>query len=404
MKSTLQYSVTMQRDTVSASYAMREKSTSHRTISGWAPLLRRLGLSAENAFELVCDRIDARFRPDRPVQIVPYRGFGTRDQGFLQARVLAYNAKAKSTSGNLWRNLANSYRRFDTDEVKGERVHATVNGCVFEQISDHEGYVQFELSGPLIENNGITQIRLSLPDRLNGVETMAELVIPPASARFGVISDIDDTIMLTGASNVLKMMRLTLLESSESRLAFPGVAEFYSALHSRCNPFFYVSSSPWNLYDFLEDFFTVKGIVPGSLQLRDFGLEETHFVAAPHFDHKYNAIERILDHYPSLPFVLIGDSGQDDAQVYHAVVERDPARIVAVYIRDVCGDVSNREVQRILADMRRSGVPALMVPDTQAAAVHAVGLGLINEAHLPAITSAVFDDTRHHAVLDNQVS
>jgi phosphatidate phosphatase APP1 len=102
---------------------------------------------------------------------------------------------------------------------------------------------------------------------------------PPPSAQFGVISDIDDTVIRTDATRLLRMLKRTLLENARTRLPFEGVAEFYSGLHARrtvraLNPVFYVSSSPWNLYAVLTDFLEHQGIPLGPLMLRDWGISE----------------------------------------------------------------------------------------------------------------------------------
>ena len=230
----------------------------------------------------------------------------------------------------------------------------------------------------------------------------AEVILPGADARFGVISDIDDTLLVTQATSLLKMMRLTLLESSESRVAFPGVAAFYEALHDGTNPFFYVSSSPWNLHEFLQDFMRLKGIVSGPLLLRDFGLDENKLVAGPHLEHKLAQIRRVMDRFPTLPFVLVGDSGQRDPEVYDRIVEAYPGRVLAVYIRDVSDGVRDRAVQDIAARLAGQDVDMLLVPDTLAAARHAASRGWLDEAALARVAEDVGRELAPHEALDAQ--
>ena len=108
-----------------------------------------------------------------------------------------------------------------------------------------------------------------------------------------------------------------------------------------------MSSSPWNLYDLLVDFLDLNGIPAGPLMLRDFGLRYEPTAGSGHLGHKLKEMRQILQAYPQLQFILIGDSGQEDPEIYREVVKEFPGRILAIYIRDVqlpdrkdCGDVS----------------------------------------------------------------
>jgi phosphatidate phosphatase APP1 len=175
------------------------------------------------------------------------------------------------------------------------------------------------------------------------------------------------------------MIKLTLLESSRTRVAFEGVSAFYRALEGRSNPFFYVSSSPWNLHQFLIEFMELHCIPTGAMYLRDFGLDETKLIAGAHKTHKLDAIERILNFTGSLKFILAGDSGQRDPEVYAEVVRRHPKRILAIYIRDVSDVARDGEVQLLIEEVNSFGIDMLLVPDTRAAARHAAEQGYIDE-------------------------
>src|SRR5690606_25328263 len=143
-------------------------------------------------------------------------------------------------------------------------------------------------------------------------------LVPPATARFGVISDIDDTVLWTNARNRLRMIAMLMRTNAHTRKPFKGVSAFYRALRDGAsgdegNPIFYVSSSPWNLYVPLVDFLDAQGVPHGPLLLKDYG-DHTLFAANEHGTHKSAAIERIFATYPRLSFVLIGDSGEQDPE------------------------------------------------------------------------------------------
>jgi phosphatidate phosphatase APP1 len=182
------------------------------------------------------------------------------------------------------------------------------------------------------------------------------------------------------------MLGTVLLENAHVRLPFEGVAAFYRALHRGRNPIFYVSSGPWNLYDLLAEVFEIRGIPAGPIFLQDWGLEEEKLLVRRHDDHKREQIDAVVATYPSLPFILIGDSGQRDPEIYADVARRHPGRIRAIYIRDVTEDPRESAVREIAAAIEReSGVPTLLVEDTIAAAQHAAANGWIEAAEVPAI-------------------
>jgi phosphatidate phosphatase APP1 len=131
------------------------------------------------------------------------------------------------------------------------------------------------------------------------VRATARALVPAAAARFGIVSDIDDTVIQSDATALLRMARHLLLGNARTRMPFAGVAAFYRALQAaraamRRIPLFYVSSSPWNLYDLLIEIFEHNGIPLGPLMLRDWGLTTRAAAHAPRA-HKGTAIARILD-------------------------------------------------------------------------------------------------------------
>ncbi len=382
-------------------------ASSHATL--WKTLALRAGLGAERVLDLARERFQQRFRPDLPLHIIPYTGFANADHLRLSGRILIYRKPPSSDPESTWGALRHAYRRFETDEVPGVKITARIGdaeAASAETHSDAEGYFHFELPTPPSARTpleSMIKVHLDLPEHTGEfASTEAQVVIPASDARFGVISDIDDTVLVTNATSIIRMMQLTLLGSSRSRMAFPGVAAFYSALHDRRNPFFYVSSSPWNLHEFLEDFMHLNSLVKGPMLLRDFGLDTEHFIAGSHHDHKLSAAKRVLDHYPELPFILIGDSGQDDPEIYSELIDAYPGRIHAVYIRDVSERVRDQQVQALIAKADARGVEMLLVPDSHEAAVHAVSKGFMSDTALAAIDAGVSDDRQPLPMEDEQ--
>ena len=331
------------------------------------------------------------------LQIVAYRSYGTASALYIKGRVLQDKKIAAPTDKDtVLSNLLNMYKRFESDEVPGAVVQASVGEETFNVTTDEEGYfvLKFATKQPIEEATLWHSIPLQIMDAPipyeKEITAQAEMMIPPPDAEYGIISDIDDTIIRTGATDWLAMSRTTFLHNAKTRLPFAGVAEFYRSLQlgrngKRNNPFFYVSSSPWNLYDLLIDFLDLNDIPEGPLLLRDFGLNETPEDGGGHMGHKLKEIEQILQAYPHLNFVLVGDSGQEDPAIYREVVTKFPGRILAIYIRDV--QLADREkiAVEISLSMQEHKVEMIIVDNTVEAATHAANTGLIFKAAIPAI-------------------
>jgi phosphatidate phosphatase APP1 len=321
--------------------------------------------------------------------IVPYMSYGTAGQLTVRGRVLkdeGFVAPDQEHSG--WRNLVELYKRLGSDEVPGARLCARFGDVEQEIVADDAGYfhAEFRLRQPLAASGWHTvALRLLEPAPAAGPAAQAEarVLVPPATARFGIISDIDDTILWSNVSNKLRMLKMLAVSNAHTRKPFKGVAAFYRALHEGAsgaenNPLFYVSSSPWHLYTPLVDFFQSQGIPPGPLLLKELGVRSL-FGAGRHQEHKLGNIEQILRTYPQLPFVLIGDSGQEDPEIYKEVVLRHPGRIRTIYIRNVDPDPARIEaIDRLIAEVRSSGAQLVLAPDSEYAAAHAAGEGLIS--------------------------
>jgi phosphatidate phosphatase APP1 len=268
-------------------------------------------------------RLARRWRD--PVIILPYLGYGTPQKLIVRGRVLEDEGFPPSTAGDSrWRNLVSFYKRLESDEVPGARLRARFRGVERETLTDDEGYFRIEMPVSRAATGRWHQVELQLLDL--PARATAQVLVPSRRARFAVISDIDDTIVRTNVASKLKMILTVALTNARTRLPFPGVAGLYRALHAGVNPLFYVSKSPWNLYAPLVEYLEVQGLPLGPLLLRDFGWR-------PEKAHKRKSIEDLLQTYPKLPFVLIGDDGEDDPEIYRDIERRFPGRVRSIYIR-----------------------------------------------------------------------
>ena len=331
------------------------------------------------------------------IHLVPYRGYGGPSRFYLQGRVLRGRALPQAQAGaSLWHNFRQTWQRIESDEVQGVCVRAGFAGERWETTSDSEGYFEFELALSTPAPPGEIWRTVELYWQVAGAEeegpVPAEVLTPPATAEYGVISDIDDTVLQTNANNPLLTAWRMVFQNAVTRRTFPGVPAFYAALQGGSggraqNPIFYVSSSPWNLYDLICQFLQYHRIPSGPVFLRDY--DANFVVQARSHEHKLGPIRRILDMYRALPFVLLGDSGQQDPELYLRVIQEHPGRIRAIYIRDVSATRRDRQVDELAAAAQAAGVEMERVADIGAAAESAAALGLIPAAAVDEVRAAV---------------
>ena len=373
-------------------------------MSSLSRLLARGGKRIDVTIDELRSRVRRRFNIGYgPVHILPYRSYGVKQQVTVMGRVIEQPSDIAPEHDDMWwDNLVNMYRRFNSHEIAGAELRISYGESQIDTVTDAEGYFRAKLPlTPELPFPGWFNVNVELTKpELYGkasITAQAEVLIPPTDASFGVISDLDDTVVLTHATNFLKMARMVFLKNAHARLPFAGVAAFYQALHAGAqgdgaNPIFYVSSSAWNIYDLLIDFLELNNIPAGPLLLADYGLDQTSFPFASHDTHKLTQIEQILTTYPNLPFILIGDSGQRDRAIYQKVNEDFPGRILAIYIRDVQWLTLDSGEQPAQIETLPNGVEVVLAPNTAAAANHAASHGYIAAAALPSIGVAAVVD------------
>lgn len=293
-------------------------------------------------------------KADTALAIDAYRGYGLSNQVHITGRVLQDRFISPTEEESLWRNFINTLKRFNSNEITGADLLISIAGNSFEVKTDIEGY--FHLNTPLpqsiqpLESDWcpvIIQLKRTPWQEIGDLIAHGELLIPQRP-KFGIISDLDDTVIKTGVTSILKlqMLYLTILKSARGRRAFHKVNAFFMALRNGGakgvqNPFFYVSNSPWNLYDLLEEFLTINRLPKGPLLLRDFGFKTAK--------HKYLQIKHILETYPRLPFILVGDSGEKDTETYITLAREFPDRILAIFIHDLRSKKRARRIEKIIS-------------------------------------------------------
>ncbi len=327
------------------------------------------------------------------VKLATYRSYGTSSHLYLLGRAIDDDNLKMHEDQSFFRTLSNTYKQFDSYEISNAEIALELpNGVVLTTRTNAEGYFLYDKTISLnlkefANDEGWVKLKVSFVNEVhnsmitNNNEFEAELLIPPIKASYGVISDIDDTILHTGVTSFLKwrLIKNSLFKNAHNRISLEGSPKFYRDLHAgkkgdEQNPIIYLSNSPWNLYQYLRIFLEVNDFPKGPILLRDF---RTPFdkTLRPEKPHKQKEIVNILKTYPHLNFILIGDSGEHDPAIYTEIAAQYPDRILAIYLRSVKHRRQMRRVRSIVDNFET--VPVLMVENSQQAEEHAREQGFI---------------------------
>jgi phosphatidate phosphatase APP1 len=353
----------------------------------------------------------ARMRGRRHPVIIPFIGHGTPSRARIGARIVlgqhaaappaltpatgaprsddatADEPEVPSSPRRRRAVLRASLARFLTVEVSGAPVTIQVPGGDVAVYTNRDGYVDHEVDLPEV-TPGWLRVELAGPD---GCSAVARVLIVDPATDIGLVSDVDDTILDTGLTRGLEFLRATLLTDVHERTPLPGAAALYRAFvdskRGPRRPVFYVSTSPWNLHEMLLQFVSMRGFPLGPLLLTDWGPSHAGLFRIGAQAHKIGLIRRLLGEHPKLKLVLIGDSGQEDPEIYASIAREAPDRIAAIYIRHTTGvDLGrNAQVDELAAEITAFGVPMLAADDSAQIAVHAAGLGLLDQAGVAAV-------------------
>ncbi|MBD8487656.1 DUF2183 domain-containing protein [Echinicola sp. CAU 1574] len=277
------------------------------------------------------------------IKIEPLYAFGNEDRIYVKARVLeAYKQSKPSAKKNSLQNILAALRRYAGSSVPDAKVEVFCLGQKKVVLSDDEGIIECEFDAETSMVKEKHRVGFSLvpesgliPEKRKSYLDVKQFA---KDHPIGVISDIDDTVLISHATDIGKKLWLSVSKNAYTRRPFPGVSEFYKELtdHGK-HPVFYVSSSDWNLFDLIKDFLKYRNIPLGPILLQDLHLNLKNIWKSGGGDHlhKLEKIRMLLELYPGMKFYLIGDSGQHDPELYAQVIKECPGRIKSVYIRKV---------------------------------------------------------------------
>ncbi len=339
-----------------------------------------------------------------PPVVLAYRGYGTRREAYLQGHVLDDRLlRESSPRDSWWQNVRAMLSRFLSVTIPDAVVRIRLFDQEVTTTTDEDGCFSVQITFPEQVTPGWYTAFYSVENPLNEgpdeLVTQEEVLIVSSDVNYGIISDVDDTIIISHASQTLQKLRLILTKNASTRLPFPGVAALYqqfqdNSVEGAPNPFFFISSSEWNLYDFLVEFCAIQNIPKGVFLLDNLkkGLLDVVRSGGGTHNHKLEKARSLLNLYPDLSFVLFGDSGQRDADLYASLSREFPDRILAIYIRQVSNGPTRENVMQHFQDIPLSMDRICLTAKTEEVAQHAGKLGLLNEQAVRLVREAVEGD------------
>ena len=315
-----------------------------------------------------------------------YHGYGHTHNLVLYGHVFRYRAKAEQRySNNIFVNIIYLLKLFFLKTDPFVKVQLDFKGQIVNQKTEYDGFFKFEWEAAEEIAAGWHEVKVSALDENDKVlATSIGKVYVPHITQYAFISDIDDTIMISHSATIGKRLRELFIKNPRTRKTFPHVQRHYELLafsHTKAgqpNPFFYVSSSEWNLYDYLVETFRFNQLPEGAFLLNQIK-RWTDLLKTGKTGHegKLLRVRRIMDAFPNQKFVFFGDNSQQDPMIYAKLAERYPEMIEAIYIRNI-RQKNEQETRLILENVAQKGIKTCLFSTSADAITHSAKIGLIN--------------------------
>ena len=276
------------------------------------------------------------------VKLKVYRGYANEQEIIVFGHVFKkYSPDRFNLEGRKLRYAYAVLRMFIIKTLGNVPVTLSFKGNEWTTKTLKDGCFRFTVPNSNLLESGWHTFTVSTVINGEKVHQTGELV-KPFPGEYGLISDIDDTFLISHSNSFFKKLYVLFTRNINRRKIFEGVVEHYRMLSvagrtgkKGTNAFFYVSSSEWNLYNFIERFSEMHGLPKAVLKLKNVktGLGDFLFTGRGGHDHKFYKIKHLLEFYPQLKFILLGDDSQQDVFIYERIVKLFPLGVKAIYIR-----------------------------------------------------------------------
>lgn len=319
------------------------------------------------------------------VSIKLYHGYGHSHNLVIYGNVFKFKARTtQNYSNNLFVNIAYLLKLFIIKPYPNVQVRLSFYDQTIIQVAEYDGFFKFEWEALQELATGWHDVIVEALDE-NGevLANCAGTVYVPNITQFAFISDVDDTIMVSHSATIFRRLRELFIKNPHTRKTFPGVQLHYSLLalshtsEDKPNPFFYVSSSEWNLYDYLVETFRFNKLPEGIFLLNQIKMW-TNLLRTGKTGHegKLLRVMRIIAAFPNQKFVFFGDNSQQDPNIYATISAKYPEKVEAVYIRNIVPAHAER-TRETLSSIQQLGIKTCLFRNSSEAITHSRTIGLI---------------------------
>jgi len=321
----------------------------------------------------------------KKINLKLYRGYANDQEVIVFGHIFRSHLSSASTLENgKFRHAWAVVRMFRIKPLSNIKVTFSLNNWEVSSKTTSDGYFRFNL--PLNQSlpNGWHSFDIRCQVDGQSLEEQGEL-LKPFPGQLGVISDIDDTFLISHSNRVFRKLYVMLFRNVNRRKIFDDVVDHYQALSrsgqdsaEASNAFFYVSSSEWNLYSFITRFAEIHQLPKAVIKLKKIKTSLTDFLMTGrgNHDHKFVKIKDIITFYPHLDYVLLGDDSQHDPYLYERVSKHFPLNVRAIYIRQT-GRRPKKKVEKVLANIRDLDVEVCYFRGSQEAITHSRKIGIV---------------------------
>lgn len=314
-----------------------------------------------------------------------YHGYGHTHNLVVYGHVFKFKAKTtQNFSANLFVNIAHLFKLFIVKPYAFTKIRLNFYGQIVENKTAYDGFFKFEWKAEQDVAAGWHEVKVEAFGAQNEIiaESIGKIFVPHIT-QYAFISDIDDTIMISHSATIGRRLRELFIKNPRTRKTFPSLQEHYKLLanaHTNSdqpNPFFYVSSSEWNLYDYLLEIFRFNQLPEGAFLLNQLKRWKNLIkTGKTGHDGKLLRVMRIIDAFPNQLFVFFGDNSQQDPAIYQAIAEKHPLNVAAVYIRNV-RPTQQTITEELLKKIAQHQIKTCLFTHSDEAIAHSKKIGLI---------------------------
>jgi phosphatidate phosphatase APP1 len=312
-----------------------------------------------------------------------YRGYANEEELIVMGHVFKRTYDYDFQKKNL-KNARSIINQFRIKTLENFDIYLKCGNQEIHTKTLDDGYFKFCIPLETETNFGWMEYEVSIRYE-NETITEKGSFIRPHKGKLGIISDIDDTFLISHTQNFFKKIYILLFKNVNDRKVFTDVVPHYQALSSAGrnnkeeeNAFFYVSSSEWNLYRFIVKFTKIHNLPRAVILLKDIkrGITDFFMSGRGNHDHKFDKIKHVLEFYPNLKYVLLGDDSQHDPVLYERICKIFPVTVKAVYIRQT-GKHQKEATKKIMKNLEALEVSVCYYKNSSEAIMHSKSIGII---------------------------